>query len=114
MQQECYNTIQYNSRLLKSGFNLIDDSSILTKIYGLQQCESNSFIYSFIRAISTAPLPSPQILRSALDTVRILCQSLTPKLHRQLRVKDLPKVPTWRLERDSIPGPFGRNASDEM
>src|SRR6218665_1945412 len=33
----------------------------------------------------------------------ILCRSLTPKRHRQLRVKDLPKVPTWRLERNSNP-----------
>src|SRR6218665_2420070 len=30
--------------------------------------------------------------------------------HRQLRVKDLPKVPTWRLERNSNPRPSGRKA----
>jgi len=40
--------------------------------------------------------PSPLLLRSAPDTTRILCRSFTPKRHRQLRVKDLPKVPTWR------------------
>ena len=34
-------------------------------------------------------------------TARILCQSFMPKRHRQLRIKDLPKVPMWRLERDS-------------
>ena len=34
----------------------------------------------------------------------------TPKRHRQLWVKDLPKVPTWRLERDLNPRPFGRKA----
>ena len=28
--------------------------------------------------------------------------------HRQLQVKDLPKVPTWQLKRDSNPRPFGR------
>ena len=41
---------------------------------------------------------SPLLLRSAPDTARILCQSFMPKRHRQLRVKDLPKVPTWRWE----------------
>ena len=32
------------------------------------------------------------LLRSAPDTARILCWSFTLKRHRQLRVKDLPKV----------------------
>src|SRR6218665_4056155 len=31
-----------------------------------------------------------------------------PKRYRQLQVKDLPKVPTWRLERDSNPRPSSR------
>ena len=50
---------------------------------------------------------SPPLLTSAPDTARILCQSFTPKRHRRLRMKDLPKVPMWRLERDSNPRPFG-------
>ena len=41
----------------------------------------------------------------------ILCRSFTPKRHRQLRVKNLPKVNTWRLERDSNPQPSGQKAS---
>src|SRR6218665_119786 len=50
---------------------------------------------------------SSSLLRSgAPDTARILCRSFTH--HKQLRMKDLPKVPTWRLERDSNPRPFGR------
>ena len=48
---------------------------------------------------------SPLIFRSDPDTARILRQSVAPKRHRQLRVKDLSKVPTWRLERA-----FGRKA----
>src|SRR6218665_1421126 len=50
-----------------------------------------SFIHSgcFYSASS-----SPLLLRGASDTARILCRSFTPKRHRQLRVKDLPKVPT--------------------
>src|SRR6218665_390869 len=48
----------------------------------------------------------------APDTAQILCRSLTPKRHRQLRVKDLPTIPTRRLERDSNPRPFGRKATN--
>ena len=55
---------------------------------------------------------SPLLLRSASNTGRILCCSFTLKRHRQLRVKDLPKFPTWWLERDSNPQPFGRKASN--
>src|SRR6218665_1165356 len=51
---------------------------------------------------------SPLLLRGAPDTAWILCRSFMPKRHRQLQVKDLSKVPTWRLERDSNPRPFGR------
>jgi len=59
-----------------------------------------------------SPSSSPLLLlpRGIPDTARMLCQSFTPKRHRQLRVKDLPKVPTWRPERDSNPRPFGRKA----
>ena len=44
---------------------------------------------------------------TGIDTV----SEFTRRSDRQLRVKDLPKVPTWRLERDSNPRPFGRRAS---
>src|SRR6218665_400182 len=53
---------------------------------------------------------SPLLLRGAPDNARILCQSFMPKCHRQLRVKDLPKVPMWQLEWDSNPRTFGRKA----
>src|SRR6218665_3611560 len=43
-------------------------------------------VHSFIQAISIAPL----LVR--YYSAWILCQSFTPKRHRQLRVKDLPKV----------------------
>src|SRR6218665_2634376 len=51
-------------------------------------------IHSFIQAISSNPL----ILRGVPDTAWKLCRSFTLKRHRQLRVKDLSKVPTWQLE----------------
>jgi len=67
-----------------------------------------TYIYSFIPAISIAPL---QVLyySEALptdystDTV----SEFHAEAHRQLQVKDLPKVPTWRLERESNPQPSG-------
>src|SRR6218665_1775291 len=43
---------------------------------------------------------------TAIDTVS---EFYTRKRKRQLQVKDLPKVPTWQLERDSNPRPSGRN-----
>src|SRR6218665_1526465 len=60
----------------------------------------HSFIHSgYFYSISSSPL----LLRGSPDTARILCRSFTLKHHRQLRVKDLPKVPTWQLERESNP-----------
>jgi len=56
---------------------------------------------------------SPLLLRSAPDTARIPCRSFTPKRHRKLRVKDLHKVLTWRLERDSNQRPSGWKASTQ-
>src|SRR6218665_2284775 len=68
----------------------------------------HSFIHSrYFYSASSSPL----LLRGAPDRARILCRSFTPRRHRQLRVKDLPMVPTWRLERDSNPGPSGRQLS---
>src|SRR6218665_586327 len=75
----------------------------------LHTCLIHSFIPSgyFYSACS-----NPLLLRGAPDSARILCRSFTPKRHRQLRVKDLPNVPTWPLERDSNPRPFGQKATN--
>ena len=80
--------------------------SPLKKIYAKNSM--NSFIHSdhFYSASS-----SPLLLRGASDTAWILCRNFTLKHHRQLWVKDLSKVPTWRLERESSPWPLGRNVS---
>src|SRR6218665_56838 len=68
---------------------------------------TRSFIHTgYIYSTSSSPL----LHRGAPDTARILCRSFTPKRHRQLRVNDLPKVPTCWLEWDSKPRPFGRKA----
>ena len=65
---------------------------------------SLSFIHSghFYSASS-----SPLLLGGApyynMDTV----SKFHAEVHRQLSVKDLPKVPTWQLERESNPQPSG-------
>ena len=74
------------------------------------QAHIYSFVHSFIYSgyfYSASSLKSTTILRGAPDTARIPRRSFT-----QLRVKDLPKVPTWQLERDSNPRPFGRKVSN--
>src|SRR6218665_1168015 len=71
-------------------------------------CTSDSLVivHSFIHSDHFySASSSPLLLKGAPDTARIpvLCWSFTPKRHRQLRVKGLLKVPTWRLERESNP-----------
>ena len=68
--------------------------------------------YSSIQGYLKSASSSPLLLGGALDTARILCQSFTPKYHRQLRVKVLPKVPMWQLEQDSNQRPFGSTTTN--
>ena len=70
-----------------------------------------TFIHSLIQAISIAPFQVHYYSEVLTTHARILCQNFTLKRHRHLWVKDLPKVPMWRLERESNPWPFGRKAS---
>ena len=73
----------------------------------------HSSIHSFIHSgYFYSASSSTLILRGAPGTARILCRSFTPKHHRQLRVKDLPKVPTWRLEWNSNTRPFGQKETN--
>src|SRR6218665_682621 len=65
----------------------------------------DSFIHSFIQVFLYRLL---LLFRGTPDTARMLCRGFTLKLHGKLRVKDLPKIPTWRLERDSNPRRFLR------
>src|SRR6218665_1175864 len=64
----------------------------------------HSFIHSghFYSAHS-----SPLLLRGAPDYSTDTVSEFHAEAHRQLQVKDLPKVPTWRLERESNPRPSG-------
>src|SRR6218665_2628032 len=64
----------------------------------------NSFIHSghFYSAPS-----SYLLLRGAPDYSTDAVSEFHAEAHRQLQVKDLLKVPTWRLERESNPHPSG-------
>jgi len=63
---------------------------------GMMKMVSLYFIHSFIRAFLQ------RLFKSTTNQRR--------SLHRQLRLKDLPKVPTWLLERESNLRPVGRKA----
>src|SRR6218665_586546 len=63
------------------------------------------FIHSFGHFYS-AP-SSPLLLRGAPDYSTDAVSEFHAEAHRQLQVKDLPKVLTWRLERESNPRPSG-------
>src|SRR6218665_1619996 len=64
----------------------------------------SSFIHSghFYSAPS-----SPLLLRGAPDYSTDTVSEFHAEAHRQLQVKDLPKIPTWRLERESNPRQSG-------
>src|SRR6218665_2832078 len=67
-----------------------------------------AFIHSFIHSGHFYSAPSsPLQLRGAPDYSTDTVSEFHAEAHRQLQVKDLPKVPTWRLERESNPRPSG-------
>src|SRR6218665_3618308 len=74
------------------------------------QCDTIVFIHSFGHFYSAPSSPPP--LRGAPDSTDTVSE-FHAEAHRQLRAKDLPKVSTWRLERESNPRPFGRQASTQ-
>src|SRR6218665_1761083 len=66
------------------------------------------YIHSFIHSGHFYSAPSsPLLLRGAPDYCTDTVSEFHAEAHRQLQVKDLPKVPTWRLERESNPRPSG-------
>src|SRR6218665_2924368 len=69
---------------------------------------SNVHFHSLIHSGHFYSAPSsPLLLRGALDYSTDTGSEFHAKAHRQLQVKDLPKDPTWWLERESNPRPSG-------
>src|SRR6218665_3288551 len=74
----------------------------------------HSFIHSFIHSGHFYSAPSsPLLLRGAPDYSTDTVSEFHAEAHGQLQVKDLPKVPTWRLERESNPRPSGWKSSTQ-
>src|SRR5688572_33474191 len=65
--------------------------------------DGHSFIHSFIHFRYLYSAPSRFLLRGAPDYSADAESELHAEAHEQLRVKDLPRVPTRRLEVDSNP-----------
>src|SRR6218665_2725702 len=70
---------------------------------------SYCIVFIHFYSASHSLILSEALPTTAIDTVGVYM----PKRYRQLQVKDLPKVLTWRLERDSNPRPSGRTASSQ-
>src|SRR2546428_841003 len=66
--------------------------------------------YSFIHFRYLYSAPSRFLLRGAPDYSADTESEFHAEAHEQLRVKDLPRVPTRRLEVDSNPQPYGCKA----
>src|SRR5688572_10274113 len=81
---------------------------------GSQGGQTNScnpiFIHSFIHFRYLYSAPSIFLLRGAPDYSADTESEFHAEAHEQLRVKDLPRVPTWQLEVDSNPQPSGCKA----
>src|SRR6218665_557659 len=71
----------------------------------------HSFIHLFIQTISIAPLQVHYYSEASQNNTDTISE-FHAELPQATAVKDLPKVPTWRLERDSSPQPFGRKATN--
>jgi|SRR6218665_3130244 len=75
---------------------------------------THSFIHSFIHSDHFCSAPSSQLLlRSAPDYSTDTASEFHAEAHRQLQVKEWPKVPTWRLERESNSRSSGRKSSSQ-
>ena len=85
--------ISNEAELLVTGQELIGQ---LTQKQLKEHEQEYKFFLFFVQTISIAPF-QVHYYSEVLPTQHGIA---LPKRHRQLRVEDLPKVPTWRPERD--------------
>jgi len=99
-----------------TAFHLHSCFTLSLKRHGLRwrpiNCSLTSVDIAFIHSgyFYSASLKSTTTQRRFRHSTDIVSE-FYPERHRQLRVKDLLKVSTWRLERNSNPQLFGRNAT---
>src|SRR6218665_4027489 len=76
--------------------------------------EVNTWKHRFIHSGHSYSAPSgPLLLRGVPDYSTDTVSEFHAEAHTQLQVKDLPKVPTWRLERESNPRPSSLKSSSQ-
>ena len=100
--------INANKHILEGKFIVIYDFDYSNNVVMVRPIIDVLSIHSFIHSGHFYSAPSsPLLLRGAPDYSTDTVSEFHPEAHRQLQVKDLPKVPTWRLERESNPRPSG-------
>src|SRR6218665_911869 len=87
-------------RKRNNGANICNQTTLSEKYTEMNRTLYNSFIHS--GHFNSAP-SSPLLLRGAPDYSTDTVSKFHAEAHRQLQVKDLPKVPTGRLEWESNP-----------
>src|SRR6218665_3565374 len=93
---------------LSSSRNIQSTLTSFTCFFQVMSFIASYILYSFIHSGHFYSAPSsPLLLRGAPDYSTDTVLEFHADAHRQLQVKDLPKVPTWRLERESNPRPSG-------
>jgi len=112
MSNAIYQFLQHDAKVIYSIYLHKDTIIIYTLIQIIHQVGISVWVYSqfhsFIPDCFYSASSSPQLLRGAPDYSINSVAVNTPKRYRQLWVKDLPKVPTWRLEWDSNQRPSRR------
>src|SRR6218665_806602 len=87
---------------------ILNDSKITTRNSRKSHHVTSLTCHSFIHSGHFYSAPSsPLLLRGGPDYSTDTVSEFHAEAHMQLQVKDLPKVPTWRLERESNPRPSG-------
>src|SRR6218665_18476 len=93
-------TFLENLELNKFPFDTQVGLQINQKMSNLQIPEYSFFHFTHSDHFNSAPSSLP-LLSGAPDYSTDTVSEFHAEAHRQLQVKDLPKVPTWRLERES-------------
>src|SRR6218665_2714604 len=100
------NSMASDYKFICAGLNITKDAT--SNETGFKSLRFSTRQHSFIHSGHFYSAPSsPLLLRGAPDYSTDTILEFHAKAHRQLQVKDLPKVPTWRLERESNPRPSG-------
>src|SRR6218665_1445682 len=92
---------------IPSSHSLLDLSHFpVPSIIPIMTCTPPCQLIHSFQPFYSAP-SGPLLLRGASDYITDTVSEFHAEAHRQLQGKDLPKVLTWRLERELNPRPSG-------